>query len=63
MVCAVQVRTAFNGRRTDLAVGLDYNTPLTRATEILERAIAQVDGVLQNPAPEIDLVGFGDRSK
>lgn len=59
---AVQVRTAFNNRRTDLAVGVDYNTPLPKATEILEQAIAQIDGVLQNPAPEIDLVGFGDSS-
>ncbi len=59
---AVQVRTAFNSRRTDLAVGVDYNTPLPKATEILEQAIAQIDGVLQNPAPEIDLVGFGDSS-
>ena len=59
---AVQVRTAFNSRRTDLAVGVDYNTPLPKATEILERAIAQIDGVLQDPAPEIDLVGFGDSS-
>lgn len=59
---AVQVRTAFNSRRTDLAVGVDYNTPLPKASEILERAIAQIDGVLQEPAPEIDLVGFGDSS-
>ncbi|KST62410.1 mechanosensitive ion channel family protein [Mastigocoleus testarum] len=59
---AVQVRTAFNSRRTDLAVGVDYNTPLSKASEILKRSVSQVDGVLQDPAPEIDLIGFGDSS-
>ncbi|MDB9313938.1 mechanosensitive ion channel family protein [Spirulina sp. CS-785/01] len=59
---AVQVRTAFEHRRTDLAVGVDYNTPLSQASEILENLVLRVDGVLTSPAPEIDLVGFGDSS-
>lgn len=58
----VQVRTAFDHRRTDLAVGVDYNTSLSQASDILERTISQVEGVLDNPAPEIDLVAFGDSS-
>ena len=58
----VRVRTAFNHRRTDLAVGVDYNTSLSQASNILERTISQVEGVLDSPAPEIDLVGFGDSS-
>ncbi|MEA5598936.1 mechanosensitive ion channel family protein [Rivularia sp. UHCC 0363] len=58
----VQVRTAFNHRRTDLAVGVDYNTSLSQASDILERTISQVEGVLDKPAPEIDLVAFGDSS-
>ena len=58
----VQVRTAFDHRRTDLAVGVDYNTSLSQATEILETTISQVQGVLDKPAPEIDLVSFGDSS-
>lgn len=58
----VQVRTALGHRRTDLAVGVDYNTPLSQAADILERTISQVEGVLDKPAPEIDLVGFGDSS-
>ena len=59
---AVQVRTAFNSRRTDLAVGVDYNTPLSDAAEILQRTIQEVEGVLDNPNPEVDLVSFGDSS-
>lgn len=59
---AVQVRTAFTSRRTDLAVGVDYNTSLRQASQLLEKTISQVEGVLNNPAIEIDLVSFGDSS-
>ncbi|GAB4532402.1 MAG: hypothetical protein Tsb0014_16790 [Pleurocapsa sp.] len=59
---AVRVRTAFNQRRTDLAVGVDYNTPLPKAKHILQKTIESVEGVLDNKPAEIDLVGFGDSS-
>lgn len=59
---AVRVRTAFENRRTDLAVGVDYNTSLTEAQNILEKTIAKVEGVLDDPAPEIDVVEFGGSS-
>lgn len=59
---AVRVRTAYSKRRTDLAVGVDYNTSLAEAKQILQRTIERVEGVLNKPIPEIDLVGFGDSS-
>ncbi|MGF1487316.1 MAG: mechanosensitive ion channel family protein [Prochloraceae cyanobacterium] len=59
---AVQVRTAYNCRRTDLAVGVDYNTPLPQARDILQQLISEVEGVLHVPEPEIDLLAFGDSS-
>lgn len=59
---AVRVRTAFNARRTDLAVGVDYNTSLPKAKELLARVISQVEGVVEDPMPEIDVVNFGDSS-
>lgn len=59
---AIRVRTAFSKRRTDLAVGVDYNTSLPEAKQILQRTIESVEGVLDKPIPEIDLVGFGDSS-
>ncbi|NES06631.1 MAG: mechanosensitive ion channel family protein [Okeania sp. SIO2F4] len=59
---AVQVRTAFGIRRTDLGVGVDYNTPLSQAAEILYKLIQKVEGVLEDPDPEIDLVSFNDSS-
>ena len=59
---AVRVRTAFSKRRTDLAVGVDYNTSLPEAKQILLRTIERVQGVLDKPFAEVDLVGFGDSS-
>ncbi len=59
---AVKVVTAFNYRRTDLAVGVDYNTPLPQARKLLYETITNVSGVINDPTPEIDLVNFGDSS-
>jgi len=58
----IEVLTENSCRRTDLAIGLDYNTPLPKAREILHAATATVDGVLAEPAIEVDIVGFGDSS-
>ena len=59
---AVKVITAYPKLRTDLAVGVDYNTPLLKAKEILQRTIPRVEGVAESPATEIDIVNFGDSS-
>ena len=59
---SVQVRTGFATRRTDLAVGVDYNTPLPKTQELLLQVISNIDGVFVKPAPEVDLVNFGDSS-
>lgn len=58
----VEVRTAFAQRRTDLEIGLDYNTPLAAAREVLLEATQAVEGVLSQPPVEVDLVGFGSSS-
>ena len=58
----VQVTTAYEFSRTDLNVGVDYNTSLPEASRILETTIFNVEGVLEEPEPEIDLVNFGDSS-
>jgi len=59
---AVRVRTAYSKRRTDLAVGVDYNTSLPEAKRILLSTIKSVAGVLNKPDAEIDIVAFGDSS-
>ena len=58
----VQVLTAQPQRRTDLAVGVDYNTPLDKATSVLLKAVKTVDEVRDTPSPEVDIVEFGDSS-
>lgn len=58
----VTVLTALPSRRTDLAIGVDYNTSLPDAVETLKQAICEVEGVLSKPAPEVDIVGFGESS-
>lgn len=56
----INVLTHRNFRRTDLAIGLDYNTPLPRARQVLQMALADIDGILPQPTSEVDVVGFGD---
>ena len=58
----VRVLTAFRSRRTDLGIGVDYTTPLPLAKQTFLEVINRVDGVLSDPAPEVDVVGFGDSS-
>ena len=59
---AVKVVTAYPFRRTDLAVGVDYNSSLPETARILEQTIKSVFGVIEDPAPEIDVVNFNDSS-
>jgi small-conductance mechanosensitive channel len=58
----VHVLTHYASRRTDLKIGLAYDTPLPTAREVLLAAVSTVDGVLPQPAAEVDLMGFGDSS-
>jgi len=58
----VQVLTASEKRRTDLSIGVDYNTPLEEAMETLKSAVANLEGVLPEPSCEVDVVAFGDSS-
>lgn len=58
----VQVLTEQPQRRTDLEIGVDYNTPLPDAIQTLTQVMGEVDGVYKSPTPEVDVVGFGDSS-
>lgn len=58
----VQVLTGMSKRRTDLAIGVDYNTPLSEAIETLRAAVSSIEGVLEEPGCEVDAVAFGDSS-
>ncbi len=58
----VEVLTEKPCRRTDLSIGLDYNTSLHEAKELLDRTAQKVDGVLSEPQVEVDIVEFGGSS-
>lgn len=59
---AIKIKTALPYRRTDLVVGVDYNTSLPQAKAILEEIINTIDGVTNVPPTEVDLVQFNDSS-
>lgn len=59
---SVHVLTRYSSRRTDLAIGLSYGASLPQAREILLTALTKVEGVLPNPAAEVDIVEFGESS-
>lgn len=58
----VKVLTRYPSRRTDLTIGLSYDTPLPEARQVLLGALAKVEEILPNPPAEVDLIGFGDSS-
>ena len=58
----VQVMTGKPQRRTDLEIGVDYNTPLPLAIKTLYDAAKTVEEVDDTPSIEVDITGFGDSS-
>lgn len=58
----VRVMTYFQYRRTDLDIGVDYNTSLEVAKQLFLETIDHVNGVLKYPEPEVDAIGFGASS-
>lgn len=59
---AIQVRTAFDRRRTSLEIGVGYDDDLGVAETSILDACRSVDGVLDEPEPEAYLVGLGDNA-
>lgn len=58
----IEVLTEKPHRRTDLSIGLDYNTPLAQARQLLQETASGVEGVLAEPEVEVDIVAFGGSS-
>ena len=58
----VQVRTAYDARRTDVTVGIDELCDLDRALTILNDVLIGVDGVLPDPAPHAEIIEIGESS-
>jgi small conductance mechanosensitive channel len=57
------VNHTVNGiRRTTLQVGVSYDTDLDRATQVLEAAVREADGVQDVPPVEVRVERFGESS-
>jgi small-conductance mechanosensitive channel len=57
---AVTINTATEKRRSEQVVGISYDSDIDTACELIEEAVAQIDGVLADPEPDVlvdDLAG------
>lgn len=59
---AVLVRTAFPSRRTKVIVGIGYDEDLEKARRVMLNVLKTTEGVLENPAPDVDVVELADSS-
>jgi len=49
-------------RRADVSVGIDYAADIDTARQVLEKMLAETEGVLQDPAPVVYLTELGGSS-
>lgn len=54
--------TSLGGRRTELAVGVGYDTDLDQAQQILVDAMKDIEGIRNDPVPAAFVHEFGDSS-
>ncbi len=59
---SVLVRTAFPFRRTKITVGIGYDESHEEARRILLDVLKNTEGVLDEPAPDVDVVELADSS-
>lgn len=55
-------RTAFDVRRSEIVVGIDYDADPARAARLLTEALRATDGILDEPAPEVYVAELGASS-
>ncbi len=54
--------SANDTRRVDLTAGISYEDDIDKARTAIQAAIAEIDGVLESPAPEITVSEMADSS-
>ena len=59
---SVIVNTAFPVRRTEYRVGIGYGDDIAEAMRLMLEVIRRVDGVLEDPAPDVLVAELGDFS-
>ena len=57
---AITNRTRRGRLRIEVAVGVDYESDLSHASEIAHTAVSELDCLLDGPAPHVVTAGFGD---
>ena len=57
---SVTVNTAFENRRLQYDIGIGYGDDIDRAKQLILEAIASVDGVLEDPAPDALVVDLAE---
>ncbi len=59
---SVLVRTAFQYRRVKFTVGINYGNSIEEARQALLNMLSKTEGVLQDPAPDVNVVELADNS-
>lgn len=57
---AVLVRTAFAHRRTKITIGIGYGEDVEKARRVMMNVLKSTEGVLDEPAPAVDVVELDD---
>lgn len=57
---AIQVRTAFDKRRTTFQTGIGYGEDIDQGRDVIMEAVEACEGVLDDPAPQIYVSSHGD---
>lgn len=58
----IKVITAYDQRRTQISIGVSYNSPMETVRSLIEDVLNRVDGVGQSPKPWIYMNEFADSS-
>ncbi len=58
----VVVNTAFEHRRMEYDVGIGYGDDIEQAREVMLAAVREVEGVLEDPAPDVLVMDFASSS-
>src|SRR5690606_19880643 len=59
---SVIVNTAYEKRRVEYDVGIGFGDDIDRAKDLIMQAVRGVEGVLEDPAPEVLVYEFGASS-
>lgn len=57
---SVTVNTAYNKRRSQYDIGIGYDDNIEAAQELCLRVLSEIDGVLDDPAPDTIMTEMGD---